>query len=61
MAIVQSTNNGLVTTKSDAGKYIIRDDGTQYENAVDPVGSGRTYTESEISIPTEPSEGDLGA
>ena len=53
MAIVQSTANGLVTTKSDAGKYIIREDGTQYESAVDPVGSDRTYTESDESLPME--------
>ena len=53
MAIVQSTDNGLVTTKSDAGKYIIREDGIRYEIAVDPVGSDQTYTESEESIPVE--------
>ena len=53
MAIVQSTNNGLVTTQSDSGKYIIREDGIRYESAIDPVGSDRTYTESDESIPVE--------
>ena len=53
MAIVQSTDNGLVTTQSDSGKYIIREDGIRYEIAIDPVGSDRTYTESDESIPVE--------
>ena len=53
MAIIQSTNNDLVTTQSDSGKYIIREDGVHYEIAVDPVNSGHTYTESDESISVE--------
>ena len=53
MAIVQSTANGLVTTQSDSGKYIIREDGVHYESAIDPVNSGHTYTESDESLPVE--------
>lgn len=55
MAIIQSTDNGLVTTQSDSGKYVIREDGIRYEIAIDPVGSGRTYTESDESISVEAS------
>lgn len=36
----------LVRTYSDAGKLIERD-GVVYEEAIDPAGSGRTYTESD--------------
>ena len=51
MAIKQTVIGDLVTTESDSGHYIIRDDGVRYESAVDPVGSGRTYTESDELIP----------
>ena len=50
MAIKQAVIGDLVTTESDSGHYIIRDD-VRYESAVDPVGSGRTYTESDDLIP----------
>lgn len=50
MAIKQTVTGDLVTTESDSGHYIIRDD-VRYESAVDPVGSGRTYTESDDLIP----------
>ena len=53
MAIIQSTDNDLVTTQSDSGKYVIREDGIRYEIAIDPVNSGRTYTESDESLPAE--------
>ena len=53
MAIIQSTNNDLVITQSDSGKYIIREDGVRYESAIDPVNSGHTYTESDESLPAE--------
>ena len=50
MAIKQTVTGDLVTTESDSGHYIIRDD-VRYESAVDPVGSWRTYTESDELIP----------
>ena len=40
----------LVRTYSDAGYYIARG-GARYAEAVDPVDSGRTYTETEEPIP----------
>lgn len=36
-------------TFSDSGKYIERD-GEKYSEAIDPVGTGRTYVESEELI-----------
>lgn len=53
------TINGrtLVRTYSDANR-MIRQDGTRavYAEAYDPVGSGRTYTETEESIETDMTE-----
>jgi len=45
------TKEGLVRTYSDAG-YKIKQDGTGivYDEAVDPVGSGRTYSETNETI-----------
>ena len=45
------TKEGLVRTYSDAGLRI-RQDGTGivYDEAVDPVGSGRTYSETNEPI-----------
>ncbi len=40
-------------TWSDAG-FMIERDGAQYSEAVDPLDSGRTYTETEVSVETEP-------
>ena len=39
-------------TYSDAG-FLIERDGALYEEAVDPIGSGRTYTETDAPIATE--------
>ena len=44
----------LVRTYSDAGYYIERG-GARYAEAVDPVDSGRTYTETDEPIPADPS------
>ena len=55
------TINGraFVRTYSDAN-LMIRQDGTGniYSEAVDPVGSGRTYTETEEEIPTATDDAD---
>ena len=55
------TINGrtLVRTYSDANR-MIRQDGTGavYAEAYDPVGSGRTYTETEEEIATEADSAD---
>lgn len=34
-------------TYSDSGRYVCRD-GQQWEEAVDPLNSGRTYTEGDM-------------
>lgn len=49
------TTNGrqLQRTWSDAG-FLIELDGAQYSEAVDPIDSGRTYTETKVPMETEP-------
>ena len=49
------TINGrqLTRTYSDSGYYIQRD-GVQYAEAIDPAGSGRTYTETDDLIESDP-------
>ncbi len=42
-------------TYSDAGLMIERD-GAMYSEAVDPINSGREYTETDIPIETEEAE-----
>lgn len=44
-----------ICTWSDLGMKIERD-GAMYEEAVDPVDSGRTYTETDMPIPAEEAE-----
>lgn len=49
----------LVRTYSDANRMIKQDGtGNIYSEAVDPVGSGRTYTETEEEIPTATDDAD---
>lgn len=61
MAIVtEKIDDKFVKTYSDAGYYI---HGGQpeadYTEAIDPIDSGRTYTETDIKIPTDdPTEED---
>ena len=49
------TINGreLTRTYSDGGYYIQRD-GVRYAEAIDPVGSCRTYTETEVPMESDP-------
>jgi len=45
------TKEGLVRTYSDAGLRIRQNEtGAVYDEAVDPVGSGRTYSETDEPI-----------
>ena len=44
----------LNRTYSDSG-FMIERDGVRYSEAIDPVGSGRTYTETEVPMESEPS------
>ena len=43
----------MARTYSDAGMMIERD-GVRYSEAVDPIGSRRTYTETDEPVPEEP-------
>ena len=43
----------LRRTWSDVG-FMIERDGTVYSEAVDPIDSGRTYTETKVPMETEP-------
>lgn len=45
-------NKNFTRAYSDAGKYIIRDHAL-YIEAVDPVGSGREYAETDEDIPED--------
>ena len=49
--IVQTTitidGNEFMYTYSDDDRYVVNKDGVAYESAIDPLDSGRTYTEGE--------------
>lgn len=40
-------NREFIRTYSDEGRYVVRD-GVSYSEAVDPLDSGRVYTEGDI-------------
>lgn len=40
-------NRDFIRTYSDEGRYVVRD-GVSYTEAIDPVDSGRVYTEGDI-------------
>lgn len=56
------TINGkeFIRTYSDRG-FMVERDGIQYDEAIDPVGFDRTYTEAETPTETEATEADLKA
>ena len=37
----------FIRTYSDSNRFVVRD-GVSYSEAIDPVGTGRTYTEGEV-------------
>ena len=43
--IIKCNNTNYIRTYSDSGFKVVRD-GVEYDEAIDPVGSGREYTES---------------
>lgn len=53
------TINGkeFVRTYSDRG-FMVERDGIQYDEAIDPIGTDRTYTETETPTETEATEAD---
>lgn len=46
--IVTINGKTYIRTYSDAGRYLIREDGVVYEEAVDVENSGHTYTEGDV-------------
>lgn len=46
----------FVKTYSDAGMKIQRQDGVVFDDAIDPVETGRTYTETDEPIEGESAE-----
>ena len=60
MVKTEEYREGLVRTYSDAG-YKIRQDGTGivYDEAIDPAGSGRTYTETDQPVDDDVTAEDL--
>ena len=50
---VKIDDKNYTKTASDSGFYIERN-GIRYVEAIDPLGSGREYTETDIIIETEP-------
>ena len=54
MVKTENYKNGLVRTYSDAGLMSEQDGtGQRYSEAIDPEGSGRTYTETDEPISDE--------
>lgn len=45
--------NGKQYTRTYSDTYTIMRDGVEYSEAVDPIGSGRTYTETENLLETD--------
>lgn len=43
----------FIRTYSDEGRYVVRD-GVSYSEAIDPLDSGRVYTEGEVMPVEEP-------
>lgn len=50
---VTINNREFIRTTSDAGRYVVRD-GVSYSEAIDPLDSGRVYTEGEVMPNDEP-------
>lgn len=61
MIVVETVTIGgkeFMRTYSDSNRFVVRD-GVSYGEAIDPVDSGRLYTEGEIMedpVPEEPQE-----
>lgn len=47
---IEINGQSFVHNYSDAGKYITRNDGLEFEDAIDLPESGNTYTESDKDI-----------
>ena len=52
--------NGVDYTRTYSDKnMMIKRDGAVYSEAIDPIGSGRAYTETETPVPKEDDGADL--
>ena len=49
---IQINGKAFIRAYSDRGMMIERE-GLVYSEAIDPIGSGRTYTETDIPVPKE--------
>lgn len=48
---IEINGRKFIHNYSDSNKYVIRNDGVEYEDAIDLPDSGYTYTESDKEIP----------
>lgn len=55
---LQINGKAFIRTYSDRGVMIERE-GLVYSEAIDPIGSGRTYTETDTPVPKEDDGTDL--
>lgn len=55
---LQINGTEFIKTYSDRNMMIERD-GAVYSEAIDPIGSGRTYTETDMPVPKEDDGTDL--
>lgn len=56
----QITINGTEFVKTYSGQnMMIARDGAVYSEAIDPIGSGRAYTETDTPVPKEDDGADL--
>lgn len=53
---VRSDGVALYLTYSDKNRYIVRNDGVEYEQAIDIAESGYLYTETDKKIEVEPED-----
>lgn len=53
-------NRDFIRTTSDEGRYVVRD-GVSYSEAIDPLDSGRVYTEGEVMPNDEPDMSEVEA
>lgn len=50
---IEINNQKFIHNYSDNNKYIIRNDGIEYEDAIDLPESSYTYTESDKDLPKD--------
>lgn len=49
---IEINGRSLVRTYSSIGRMVENQDGVRYIEAIDPIGTGRLYTETNEPIPT---------